>query len=127
MFNEPTAIGLDVHARSVRAAVLDTITGEVIEAKLPPDSVEIVDWVAGIAQQHGPVHAAYEAGPTGFGLARKLLAAGIGCTGRGAVEDHPAGRGQGQDRRAGRVTAGAAAADERAGRGASPACAGSQP
>lgn len=80
MFNERTAIGLDVHARSVRAAAIDTSTGEVIEVKLPADNAEIVAWVAGIAQRHGPVHAAYEAGPTGFGLARKLDAAAIAVT-----------------------------------------------
>lgn len=80
MFNERTVIGLDVHARSVRAAALDTSTGEVIEVKLPAVNAEIVDWVAGVASRHGPVHAAYEAGPTGFGLARKLEAAEISCT-----------------------------------------------
>lgn len=80
VFNERTAIGLDVHARSVRAAAADTSTGEVIEVKLPAGNVDVVEWVKLIAQRHGPVHAAYEAGPTGFGLARKLEAAGIGCT-----------------------------------------------
>ncbi|MFT4213400.1 MAG: IS110 family transposase [Microbacterium sp.] len=80
MFNERTAIGLDVHARSVRAAALDTSTGEVIEAKLPAVSAEVIGWVGRLADGHGPVHAAYEAGPTGFGLARKLTAAGVPVT-----------------------------------------------
>lgn len=80
MFIERTAIGLDVHARSVRAAVLDASTGEVIEAKLPPGSDEIARWVAGIAERHGPVAVAYEAGPTGFGLARRLAAEGVPVT-----------------------------------------------
>lgn len=80
MFNERTAIGLDVHARSVRAAALDTSTGEVIEAKLPSGSDAVVGWVAGIAAAHGPVAASYEAGPTGFGLARRLVAAGVPVT-----------------------------------------------
>ena len=80
MFNERTAIGLDVHARSVRAAAIDTSTGEVIEVRLPAVATEIVDWVEQLARRHGPVHAAYEAGPTGFGLARKLAAAGVPCT-----------------------------------------------
>lgn len=80
MFIERTAIGLDVHARSVRAAAIDSSTGEVIEARLPADNAEIAAWIAGIADRHGPVHAAYEAGPTGFGLARKLGAAGFACT-----------------------------------------------
>lgn len=80
VFNERTTIGLDVHARSVRAAALDTSTGEVIAAKLPPGSDAVVRWVAGIAEQHGPVAAAYEAGPTGFGLARALIAGGVPVT-----------------------------------------------
>ena len=77
MFNERTAIGLDVHARSVRAAALDTSTGELIEAKLPPGSDAVARWVDAIAVQHGPVAVAYEAGPTGFGLARTLTAMGV--------------------------------------------------
>ncbi len=80
MFNERTAIGLDVHAQCVRAAAIDTSTGEVIEARLPAAVAEVVAWVTQIAARLGPVHAAYEAGPTGFGLARKLDAAGIAVT-----------------------------------------------
>ncbi len=80
MFIERTAIGLDVHARSVRAAAIDSSTGEVIEAKLPPGNDAVVRWVAGIAADHGSVQAAYEAGPTGFGLARKLATAGLPVT-----------------------------------------------
>ncbi|MFF2489072.1 IS110 family transposase [Microbacterium sp. NPDC058062] len=80
MFNERTAIGLDVHARSVRAAAIDTSTGEVVEVRLPAAAIEVVAWVMQIAARLGPVHAAYEAGPTGFGLARKLAAAGMAVT-----------------------------------------------
>lgn len=79
MFNERTAIGLDVHARSVRAAAIDTITGEVIEKRLPGGDAAVLEWVAGIRARYGPVQAVYEAGPTGFGLARKLQDAGIAC------------------------------------------------
>lgn len=80
VFNEVTAIGLDVRARSVRAAAIDTVMGEVVEAKLPPGGEQIVDWVQRVAVAHGPVHAAYEAGPTGFGLARRLSAVGVAVT-----------------------------------------------
>lgn len=80
MFNQRTAIGLDVHARSVRATAIDTITGEVIEAKLPGGSEAVTAWVASVAIDHGPVAAVYEAGPTGFGLARSLEAAGVPVT-----------------------------------------------
>ena len=80
MFNERTAIGLDVHARSVRAAAIDVVTGELVEARLPAVNDEVVAWVAGIGRDHGPVAVAYEAGPTGFGLARRLAAAGVAVT-----------------------------------------------
>ena len=71
-----TSIGLDVHARSVVACGLDGDTGEVFRRRLCPDHREILDWVQGLP---GPVAVTYEAGPTGFGLARALIAAGIDC------------------------------------------------
>ena len=80
VFSERTAIGLDVHARSVRAAAIDSSTGEMIEVKLPAVNAEIAAWVAGIEQRDGPVHVAYEAGPTGFGLARRLASDGVPVT-----------------------------------------------
>ena len=80
MFNERTAIGLDVHARSVRAAAIDSVTGEVVEAKLPGVNDEVLAWVVEVARERGPVSVGYEAGPTGFGLARRLAGAGIAVT-----------------------------------------------
>lgn len=80
MFNQRTAIGLDVHAKSVRAAAIDTSTGEVLEAKLPGGNEAVMTWVTSIAVEHGPVAVTYEAGPTGFGLARTLETAGIPVT-----------------------------------------------
>jgi len=71
-----TSIGLDVHARSVVACGLDGDTGEVFRRRLCPDHGEILGWVQGLP---GPVAVTYEAGPTGFGLARVLIAAGIDC------------------------------------------------
>ena len=76
MFTERTSVGLDVHARSVAAAGLDTVTGEVWERQLRPGSGDILAWLTGLA---GPVAVTYEAGPTGFGLARDLAAAGFRC------------------------------------------------
>ena len=35
MFTERTSLGLDVHARSVRAAGIDMVTGEVVQRALP--------------------------------------------------------------------------------------------
>lgn len=36
MFIERTSVGLDVHARSVAAAAIDGVTGELFQAKLTP-------------------------------------------------------------------------------------------
>ena len=79
MFIERTSLGLDVHARSVRAAAIDTVTGEVIERRLAPDTAAVVGFVTELAVDHGPVLVTYEAGPTGYGLARGLLVAGHRC------------------------------------------------
>ena len=76
MFTERTSVGLDVHARSVAAAAIDSITGEVVQAKLTPDYGDVRGWLERLA---GPVAVAYEAGPTGFGLYRYLRAAGVRC------------------------------------------------
>jgi transposase len=69
-----TSVGLDVHARSVVACGLDGQTGEVFERRLTPDHGEILEWIRSLP---GPAAVVYEAGPTGFGLARFLIAAGI--------------------------------------------------
>jgi transposase len=71
-----TSVGLDVHARSVVSCALDGDTGEVFQRRLTPDYGEIVAWLGDLP---GPVAVTYEAGPTGFGLARALTAAGISC------------------------------------------------
>jgi transposase len=71
-----TSVGLDAHARSVMACGLDRQTGEVFERRLRPDHREILEWIGCLPQ---PVAVTYEAGPTGFGLARALEAAGICC------------------------------------------------
>jgi len=69
-------VGLDVHARSVAAAAIDGVTGELIQSKLTPSYDHVRSWLLGLP---GPVAVAYEAGPTGFGLYRSLTAAGIRC------------------------------------------------
>jgi len=77
MFQD-TSVGLDVHARSVTAHGINTRTGEVFNRHFGNGhSVEeIVGWVVGLP---GPVQACYEAGPTGFGLARAFADAGVAC------------------------------------------------
>lgn len=69
-------VGLDVHAATVLAATIDSRSGELSVRRLPGATSEVVAFCAGLP---GPVRGAYEAGPTGFGLARALEAAGVGC------------------------------------------------
>lgn len=72
--NAMTLVGLDVHARQTHAAVLDPVTGELGVSKLRMAPVEVVSFLEGL----GPaVRAVYEAGPTGFGLARAGRERGI--------------------------------------------------
>jgi transposase len=73
---ERTSVGLDVHARSVAAAAIDGVTGELRQARLTPSHDHIRSWIQDL---DGPVAVAYEAGPTGFGLYRALTAAGVRC------------------------------------------------
>jgi transposase len=69
-----TSVGLDVHARSVVASALDGVTGELVERRLTPAYRDVAAWIGGLP---APVQVTYEAGPTGFGLARFLTAAGV--------------------------------------------------
>jgi transposase len=74
--NQRTYVGLDVHARSIVGCAIDQRTGQIIHQRLPANHAGVLDWVQGLGQ---PVRVVYEAGPTGFGLARTLTAAGIRC------------------------------------------------
>lgn len=76
MFTERTSVGLDVHARSVAAAAIDGLTGELAQTRLTPSHDHILSWLRTVP---GPVAVVYEAGPTGFGLYRALHTAGIRC------------------------------------------------
>ena len=75
--SEGSWVGLDVHARSVLASVLEGSSGELRTQRVPAASGETVAWLSGLTQ---PVRVAYEAGPTGYGLARACARAGIACT-----------------------------------------------
>jgi transposase len=68
---------LDVHARKTVAGVLDAASGELRSLRAPTLPDETVGWLQQFA---APVRVAYEAGPTGYGLARVCTAAGIACT-----------------------------------------------
>lgn len=76
MVLQRTSIGLDVHARSVVGCAIDEVTGEVTRRGFGYHPDEIIDWVQRLP---GPAAVTYEAGPTGFGLARLFEQAGIEC------------------------------------------------
>jgi len=71
-----TFVGLDVHVGQTVAAVLDVGSGELRRQRLSGKASEVAGFVGGL---EGPVRATYEAGPTGFALARELAAAGVDC------------------------------------------------
>jgi len=58
----------------VVASALDGVTGEIMERRLTPAHADVAAWIAGLPT---PLKVVYEAGPTGFGLARFLRAAGV--------------------------------------------------
>jgi transposase len=74
--DERTTVGLDVHAWSVVAEAVDWSSGQVFSDRLVPANEVVLAWVARLP---GPVAVTYEAGPTGFGLARAFAAVGIRC------------------------------------------------
>jgi transposase len=68
--------GLDVHASKVVAVTVDGECGELRAHRLSGETAAVTAFLTGLP---GPTKAAYEAGPTGFGLARALEAAGVQC------------------------------------------------
>ena len=76
MVIQGTSVGLDVHALSVVAHAVDEETGKIARARLCPDHGEVLGW---LHQLRAPVRVTYEAGPTGFGLARAITEAGMDC------------------------------------------------
>ena len=71
-----TSVGLDVHARSIAAAALDHLTGEVAQRSFAYDPAAVAAWVLSL---EGPARCVYESGPTGFDLQRSLSDAGVEC------------------------------------------------
>lgn len=92
-----TAIGLDVHARSIKAFALNPMTGEAERASFGYDPAAVAEWALGFESPR----AVYESGVTGFHLCRALRALGLDCV-VGAVSkmQRPAAdRGRKTDRR----------------------------
>ena len=55
---------------------MDRETGEVFQRRLTPSREEVGDWIRSLP---APAVVVYEAGPTGFGLARAITEAGMEC------------------------------------------------
>lgn len=69
------AVGLDVHARSIRLAAVRA--DELLEERtLPYDEEQVVER---LLRRWPGLRCCYEAGPTGFGLYRHLSGRGIEC------------------------------------------------
>jgi transposase len=64
-----TWAALEVHATKVVAAAVDSDSGELQIKRLPGQTRRVVEFCTTLP---APVRVAYEAGPTGFGLAREL-------------------------------------------------------
>ena len=91
-------VGLDVHQAQSVAAVLDPSSGELRVERLRGEPAAVVPVF--LEELERPVRAVYEAGPTGFALARAAERARAGCAGhRARVDPEGAGR-PGQDRSA---------------------------
>ena len=71
-----TFAGLDVHAAKVVAAIVDAESGELRTQRLPGSTEKVVELCSALPS---PARVTFEAGPTGFGLARALEAAGVEC------------------------------------------------
>jgi transposase len=69
-----TYVGFDVHARSTHAAAIDVRTGELSRMRFGAGVQAPVEWLGTLT---GPLKSCYEAGPTGYGLYRAAIAAGI--------------------------------------------------
>jgi transposase len=76
MAKAKSLVGLDVHATKIVAAVLDAETGQLQMFAMSGETAPTAAFCAGLP---GPVRVAYEAGPTGYGLARELARRGVEC------------------------------------------------
>lgn len=68
-----TSVGLDVHARSIKACAFNPLTGEVARRSFAYSPAEVAEWTLSL---EGP-RAVYESGVTGFHPQRELEALGV--------------------------------------------------
>mgnify|MGYP002923819506 CR=1 FL=1 len=76
MLDTTTFIGLDVHARSIKAVSLDVMTGEVRAATFGYDAGAVAGWVRSVDPG---ARCVYESGVTGFDLQKRLTGLGVDC------------------------------------------------
>lgn len=74
--NVTTFVGLDVHARSIKAVALDAMTGEVRSATFGYDAAAAAEWIRSVDPA---ARCVYESGVTGFDLQKRLSALGVDC------------------------------------------------
>lgn len=98
MSNATTFVGLDVHARSVKACAFVPETGETIRRSFGYEPCEIASWASSLPQHAKCV---YESGVTGFHLCRELRSMGVDCVVGAVSKMHKpaADRGRKTDRR----------------------------
>jgi transposase len=91
MANATRFVGLDVHARESACALFDLTSGEVQTRKISGRPAATVRW---LEQLERPFYAVYEAGPTGYGLARAARERGIriDVCAPGHIRRHPTDR-----------------------------------
>lgn len=76
MLDTTTFVGLDVHARSIKAVSLDVMTGEVRCATFGYDAGAVAGWVRSVDPK---ARCVYESGVTGFDLQKRLSGLGVDC------------------------------------------------
>ena len=76
MLDTTTFVGLDVHARSIKAVSLDVMTGEVRSATFGYDAGAVAEWVRSVDPG---ARCVYESGVTGFDLQKRLSGLGVDC------------------------------------------------
>ena len=74
-----TCVGIDTHSTKNEVFALDTDTGEAWRATLSADPRDLGRFLCSLPVDRESAACVYEAGPTGFGLARSLAAAGWRC------------------------------------------------
>ncbi len=91
MAKTKTFAGLDVHATQTQAAAFDVATGELRSKRLSGPPSAALEY---LSELRGPLVATYEAGPTGYGLARAAAEAGfdVRVCAPGAIHRKPTDR-----------------------------------